>query len=360
MDEAEGNAVDGLISAMDQDLDDAAAVVAMRETIPNLEKIDDTEVLGLYRKGAEGKAGSSDEGSGGTAEGEAGLVAEPWGPKGYSFTDDKGEQVKLTPEILSFLEKAGVNYRALGADHRKSFSDVVRNASRGHLNDRREKDLVRQVEELTKSGGESTESKAGLQKQLDAWDNLLQRAAQGDGQPFVNMVNRYKQQVSSGQEIFTAPAAAEAPMSQADIDATNERGMNEYVRPHLEQVAAQYGITDGPALEKWAVAELEKSSAQTPTEVKFWFENTMLHELDQLGYGAPAAEATVQSTGPGEITGQADPRDAEIANLKNALAQKAAGVGPPASGGGDEGVATGDKKIAKMDAREMWAELKAR
>ncbi len=358
MEEAEGNAVETLIENMqEENITDDSIVTAMRQHIPNLEDVDDKQVIELYRSG--GKAAEAGaEGSSGEAANEAGQA--PWAPSGYNFTDKEGKDLALTPEILSFLENAGVNYRALGADHRKSFSDVVRNASRGHLNSKQTDELNRQVAELTTSGDLSGKEVKELQTQLDKWDQILQAAAASNGQPFVDVVNRYKEAIgTSPTGMSEAEVKAQEIVDNEADRATQERGMNEYVRPRLAEVAKTFNITDTENLEKWAVNRIgELENVNTPEQIKFWFENTMLQELDDLNLEATAGQPALTPEAPAVVTD-----NTELTNLKNEIAQLKAAAGAPASGGADEGIVEASdvgKGIDKMTTKEMWAALKRR
>ena len=135
--------------------------------------------------------------------------------------------------------------------------------------------------------------------------------------------------------------------------------MNEYVRPRLAEVAKIFNITDTENLEKWALSRIgELENVNTPEQIKFWFENTMLQELDDLNL-----EASVKPEVTPAVTPVSPTDSTELTNLKNEVAQLKAAAGAPASGGTDEGIVEASdvgKGIDKMTTKEMWTALKRR
>jgi hypothetical protein len=306
-------------------------------------EIDDV-IDGLSEGGSEALENAGKEPSG-DAEGDGAgdSTPEPYVPEGFTFVDAEGNPVsEYSPEVAAFLRSAQVRYKALGEDHTKPFHDVVRGASRGHLNTKNEEIAAADKQALLAKLEEAVNAKTELDTQAKNWDAVLQAAQRNNIEPFLRVVEQYiKAQNAPGPS--PELLAAQERIAQLEGTSQSQRVIDEEISPYLKTVADKYGVdeADFPELVEHAVENIQAipPALMTQERVAHYLQVELLGELEAAGYQVGAAAAPQQNTG-GMTTAEYQELLAFRAEKENAAASEAAAKaasGAPASGAGTSG-----------------------
>lgn len=285
--------------------------------------VDDSELLKMWN---EAKAG--------VEKPEADATTE----LPFPIYDDKGNKVtdisKVTIQDL-FAGKYQVAYQAMGKEQRKAFKDLVRNASLGHYNESKMATLQTERARAMEMLGDLRKEHEAWGTDRKTWDRVLNSYVQGNPKPLEQLLQTYM------TEMGKAPIAVDP--GQAAMEQT-QRGIeyiDQTITPAAYDIAKSYGANPGEV--KNAILNLiRQEPAEFLTQAKV--DNILNHEirvlLEDAGYSDNGTTAPV-------VNNQPDPRDKEITELRNSIAEIKAAQGnavtqrartkvrnAPAAGGG--------------------------
>lgn len=292
-----------------------------------------------------------------TGDAEAGgeQAPEPYAPDGFSFYDSEGKPItEYGPEVSEFLRAAQINYRALGEDHTKSLQDMVRGASRGHLNTRTQEQAAADNKSLSDQLAKAQAANKDYETQSTNWDAVLKAAQNSDIQPFLDVVQTY---IKAQNQPGPSPelTAAQARIAELEGGSRDEQIVDQEIRPYLKEVADNYGIEeqDRQELEDHVMEHIRNIPANqmSAERVGFYLKTALLGELEEAGYQSTGT-TTPAALSSADMTELAAFRAAKENDATAAAAAKAGG-GAPASGAGGAG---GESKgvVPKFDTPQEY------
>lgn len=290
-DDHEGNkALEGLRGRTDITLTDL-------RTLPGTEGFTDAQLQEMWDEVQGTKA---------TPVADAKAIARAW--KVYNGDAEVTDLTKMT--AAEFVEKMKHEYTANGKQHRKTYDELVRNASQGHFNAERNATLQRERQTAYESWKREEARANQLDTDKQTWNTALVAATRGDLKPLQTLVDAFQTALAA-----PAPAAStETEMvsrEQVERDRAGQRVYNEAIMPKAQEMATKYGI-DAEQIAQGIMMLV----ANEPPE---FFTAQRLQEI--VNEEIPAhIEAMLAEKGITAPTPAADPRDAEIASLKAQLA----------------------------------------
>ena len=178
--EAEDGAVTAWLAQLkDSDVptDEKELVKFIRDNVPHLDGNDDAAVLAAWRGEKAAEEGTPTP----TGEATPAEAAIKWTPQGYSVYGKDGAALsEYSEEIQNFLTDSVFGYQAMGQEQKRSLSEVIRNASMGHLNHQRYTSLEGDASKLREELTAATEKNTSLSGQFDIYDRAIMAATQGD------------------------------------------------------------------------------------------------------------------------------------------------------------------------------------
>lgn len=293
---------DGEADAVIEELSSKESVtIADLRRIPGTDKLSDTDLTAMWAR--------YQKGDGQEEKVKEEVKAEPV-KRGYKIYDDKGSEVvdlsKLTAEQFLAMK---FGYQALDKEQKKSFEELVRNASLGHYNESKQSQLIAErnkiLEQLKKLEPEHKQF-SGERQQLA---KALEAFARGDDKPIKKLAADYVAAMSA------QPATvAEDPQEALELERAGMTFYYETLIPQAYGLAQEYGANP-QEVAKAIQFYLEQEPEQFRTREKY--EAIIKYEVPQLlesnGY------ARKGEVGKAEVKPETDPRDAKIAELEKKL-----------------------------------------
>lgn len=307
-------------------------------TDEDLKGIDaELEKLGVVESGDAGAAAETvatvatgEDVSAPAATSQAPVVPEPVTPLKIDglqvYLDDKPVEDLRGVSIEDLLTKATLGYKALGAEQKKAFKDVIRVAQLGHLNEKQQGQLREDVATLSKALEAATTSKADLERQAGVWTKAMQKAAMGDTSLLERMIEDYRSSLLSDE---TQPS--NLPNANLEAQLAGQKLLNDEIRPWLQTVAESYGFQDVAALERYALAKINEipRSLLTAQRLSRYLSTDLLEEIEAAGYVRQTVDHQAQAQPrnelgqflPGRTAAPVNNLQSEVEALKAQLAQ---------------------------------------
>lgn len=357
-----GAMAEGETDAVLEDLASLAREITATDLrrLPGTEKMSDDELLKMWKDQSKDEAGTEDKpklGPDGKPVGE--VPPPPPVKRNYKIYDDKGVEVTdLSKMSAEQMLKATYGYSAMNKEQKKTFDEVIRNASLGHLNEQK----------LTTLQAERNAAYEKLQKLTEehgAWGNdrqkmtkALEALARGDDKPIKALAAAYQ------QALLAEPEAGNDAQAQLELELAGQRYYYEHIIPRGYDIATQYGAKPQEVVN--AIKHyIEQEPAELLTEAKI--QSIIDYEIPALlernGYSRTGEAAQV--TPPAG----SDPRDKQFKDMQDKIAELTAKIEnaatdavrkktklAPPPGGGTTGGA-GDAQPSFKNRAEMKAWL---
>jgi len=222
--------------------DDAEIAAKLRDTLPDLADMSDDDVMALWREA---------------------IPSTPYKSEHFkAFLGDEEIDFDKT-SLRDFLEKAEIEYNALGRSHKKPFETVLRTAQVGHLNEARQAELQADIETLTRQLNSSRGEVDTYGQQAKVWDEIMRRASAGDTTLFDEAVRQFQ----NAPLAEAGPSPAEAELQARDVEQAGVQYWNQNIYPVVEQLAQTYGRGVDEVAQQ-VYAELEKIPAELYSEMR--------------------------------------------------------------------------------------------
>lgn len=265
--------------------------------------LDDTELLKMWN---DAKAGV-EKPEGDEAAAPAELPFPLYDAKGNKVTDVS----KVTLQDF-FDGKYQVAYQAMGKEQRKAYKDLVRNASLGHYNESK-------MSTLTSERQRAMEMLSDLRKEHEAWgtdrktwDRVLNAYVQGNPKPLEQLLTTYVTELGKAPAQLPQGSVSQDAM---ELERQGTQVFTEYVVPQAWTIANEYGANPQEVINA-AKQLINQEPAEFFTKEKL--DNILNHEirvmLEDAGY-------TANGKGVAPINSQPDPRDKQIEELRNSIAE---------------------------------------
>ena len=254
--------------------------VAALRRLPGAEALKDDELLAMWEE-----------------------ANKPPKPRSYKlYKDDKELEDFSDLSVEDMLEQIQFGYQALGKEQRKTFNELVRNASLGHYNEQRVAELKNGQLQIHEKYTKLNEEHEGWRKDRMLVEQALSAAAAGNVQPLQALVAAYtKAALEPGQE-----AVAESAAGTDDDNAAGMRVYYEYIVPEADKLAAKYKVERQEITEAiMYLIDQEPPELLTADRVKQIIEIEIPNALENRAAANPS---------------KPDPRDAELAELKKQVA----------------------------------------
>lgn len=263
-----------------------------------------------------------------------------------------------------------IGYRAINADQKRTFDEIVRLAQLGHHNEQRMAQVMSDRNMLAEQVQTAGSEVARANQERQAWNAIL---ADQTGSSFLRAQEKY----------FAALAQAPTTTgpSQAEVNAQGVIFYQSNIFPALQKISAAYPGSNLSEIDKMAqyligqepLAAMPKDQAWE--RIKYIINSQIPAMLEEAGYGlagAPAPTNVVPSinTRPGPTAAgvAASPKSvaeqkkllAENANLKRALAKQKLAAAPSLGGRGhggepldtDDASSNLEKRLAGMSSSQ--------
>jgi hypothetical protein len=353
------------------------------KSMPGAEFLSDEDFKGMAAVlGENESAGDGDAAVGTAAEnqnetnqaGEGEQQPQPLKIDGLTvYIDDKPVEDLRAVTLEDFLTKAQLGYKAMNAEQKKAFRDVVRVAQLGHLNQKQMEQLQQDVTTLNDAIQQQAVELNDYRSQSKVWDKALAKAATGDVSMLQQLVDRYQQNLASDDE-EEAPNALPPAMQQNYLRMAGQQVFDQEIKPYLQNVAQQYGIGDVDALGNHVLAAIGRipPALRSVERIQSYLLNDLIGEIESGVFGAEPEPMLPRNRVNGQfVSRDDDPIKKEIealrelvGNMKEQLAGNKLNNAPPPSapGGGDiselpEFMKSGDKEF-DVNAGLAW--LRAR
>lgn len=321
----------------------------LREQVPGLDKATDEEVLSAFR--------TSKETTGTTTA----VPPTAFTPEGFGFFDKDGNTLTDIPrEVQRFLAEHTIGYKALGKDQTpKNISELVRTASRGHFNQEQYNQLSESNKQTLEQLTESQEQTTNFQQQASEWDRILSAAARNDGNPFLQAVQTYIDNLN--QPVDNRLTEAQTRIKELEKAQEGQTVFDQELKGPLQELATKHNIPterfaelENYVLEKFAS---DPSPSITTPQALQYINQMLPYELENMGFptgGVDNSNTTAVTTQQPNLASQVQSLQAKLETLENASAAAAASKGPPGSSaagegaGGAEDMTAGAKTSAEL------------
>jgi len=257
----------------------------------------------------------------------------------FPVYDDKGNKLTTDKVTLEDLVsgKVTIGYQAMDKEQRKTFSQVLRNASLGHLNESRYNSTIQERNQAVAKQNELNQRIAQYEAAQTAWNAALTALSMGNAAPMTEIAKRYA--ASLTQQGQPAPAGY-VPVEQVQREQQEYQQAQQYwdtnVVPAANEIAAKYNANPAEVVEavKWFLRR-EPAEFITDAKVQEVLKYDIPAALEDKGYNANGTQ-TQKTSELDELKNTVTALQKQIAEGRNARTQNVrerSKKAPPAGGG---------------------------
>lgn len=253
--------------------------------------------------------------------------------RSYKIYNESGEVNDLADLSAEDFLKLQFGYNAFGKEHKKTFDELMRNASLAHYNEQKMAGLRGERQQLVDKYSKIEQEHTAWANDRKIWEHALTQLAMGNAQPIQQLAQAFMQ---AQQQM---PAMEQAPGGDKELESAGLRVYYEYIVPNAQQVAQRYGAN--PEEVAQAVMHLvgqEPEEFLTAEKLANIINIEIPALLEQAGYSASESASnnapSTPSNKPDKVS-ELEKKVAELtARLENQSVQKAKAKRPPPVGSG--------------------------
>lgn len=263
----------------------------------------------------------------------------------YDAAGNKIEDIsKLT--VADLLNgKVQLGYNALDKEQRKTLSEVLRNASLGHWNERQYQTTLGERNQAAQRASELERQVQQFTSERQVWDAALTALAMGNAAPMKALADAFQKAIQQAPSAAPGMVPIDQVKREQEQMAEGFRQIQNYVYPKAIEISQKYGakLEEVTGAIQWYI---EHEPAQFFTREKL--DAILQYQVPQLfeshGYTASAESGQQQQTQAPDKVSQLEQQvaalQARIAGNANAQTQQArekSKKAPPAGGGSTPG-----------------------
>lgn len=276
--------------------DELAAKPLEEVKIEDLRRFKGTEDLTDEELQAQYKEARAPEAKPDDVAGKADTPSRSW-----KFYDAKGQEIKDLSKLTAeeFL-RGQIGYRALNADQRKAFDEVIRVTQLGHLNERKLGSMQQQLQDARAQLNEALKQTNLTKAEKRAWREA------------VNDAIGERKDTAKLEKLLALPEDAvqeDDPVAASQAEAAGIKFYYEHVRPATDALAAELGLDKEQVAEKAMHWFGREAAYLTPQRIQ----DILTVELPE--------ELRLERTKPDPAASKIAELEREIASLKSSTAQ---------------------------------------